>query len=209
NGELASPEIDYEINFPSISSIVKSELEYKLADKQQRERQALYLVTTGSFYGNQFSSQQGTDALVERATGIINDIFTDKDSKFQIGVDYSQGNEELATSNKVRLSLSTQLSERILFNGKVGVPVDDVGDNRVAGNFQIQVLLNEEGSLKWNIFSREAKIQFIGEDQGFEHGAGLSYSVEFNTFQELMQRVFRKKSEEKEVEETDTTKTPT
>lgn len=196
NGELSAPEIDYEITFPNVSSIVKSELDYKLADRQQRERQALYLVTTGGFYGDSFSSQQGTDVLVERATGIINDIFTDEDSKLKVGVNYSQGNDEMATSDEVGLSLSTQLSERILFNGKVGVPVGDSGDNKVAGNFEIQVLLNSDGSLKWNVFSREAKIQFIGEDQGFEHGTGLSYSVEFNTFKELTQRLFGKKTEE-------------
>lgn len=202
-GELASPQLDYEFYFPGVSSNVKSELEYKLADRQIRENQALYLVTTGSFSGDAFTSQQGTDALVQRATGMINDIFADEDSKFNITVNYSQGGNspDGVTSNQVDFGINTKISERIFFDGRVGVPVDDVGDNKVAGNFQIQVLLNDEGNFKWNIFSREAKIQFIGEEQSFEHGTGLSYSVEFNNFRELMQRLIGKREEEEKVDD--------
>lgn len=203
SGDLSSPQLDYEFNFPGVSSNVKSELDYKLADRQIRENQALYLVTTGSFSGDTFSSQQGTDALVQRATGMLNEILADDESKFNVTVNYSQGSTtpDGVTSNQVDFGINTQISERIFFDGRVGVPVDDVGDNRVAGNFQIQVLLNDEGSLKWNIFSREAKIQFIGEEQGFEHGTGLSYSVEFNNFRQLWRRFFGKEEEETTVEE--------
>ncbi|WP_339612043.1 translocation/assembly module TamB domain-containing protein, partial [uncultured Planktosalinus sp.] len=44
-GELISPEMEYSIEFPTASSIVKSELDYKLDDRQQRELQVLYLIS--------------------------------------------------------------------------------------------------------------------------------------------------------------------
>lgn len=44
-------------------------------------------------------------------------------------------------------------------------------------------------------FNRQADLQFIGEDQIFEQGGGISYSVDFNTFQELMRKLFNKKSD--------------
>jgi len=205
-GELIAPLFEYEINFPNISSIVKSELDFKLEDKQQRELQVLYLITTGSFSGDRFSVDQGTSSLVERFSGLVNDIFADQDGKFNVGIDYTQGsnNPNAETSDRFGVTLSTQISERILINGKVGVPVGGVSENTIAGDFEIQILLNEDGTFKLVFFNRETEIQFIGENQGFAQGAGISYSIDFDTFKDFTDRLFRGKIKlelESEVEE--------
>ena len=44
-----------------------------------------------------------------------------------------------------------------------------------------------------NFFNRQADLQFIGEDQIFEQGAGASYTVDFETFQELVLKLFGKR----------------
>ncbi|NNJ82639.1 MAG: hypothetical protein HKP11_10625, partial [Flavobacteriaceae bacterium] len=54
-------------------------------------------------------------------------------------------------------------------------------------------LVNEDGTLRINFFNRQADIQFIGEDQIFEQGAGVSYSVDFDTFRELVFKLFNRK----------------
>lgn len=201
-GELISPDFEYSIDFPTASSIVKSELDFKLDDRQQRELQVLYLITTGSFSGDRFTSDQGTSTLVERFSGLVNEIFADQDGRFNVGLDYTQGTRtpELETSDRVGVSLSTQISDRILIDGRVGVPVNGVTENTLAGDFQVQVLLNEEGSLRWNIFNRETQVQFIGENQGFEQGTGLSYSVDFDDFAEFRRLLFGRKKADTEEE---------
>lgn len=201
-GELISPEMDYSIEFPSASSIVKSELDYKLDDRQQRELQVLYLISTGSFSGDRFSIDQGTSTLVERFSGLVNDLFEDQDGRFSVGLDYTQGTRtrDLETSDRVGVTFSSQISDRVLIDGRVGVPVGGVSENTVAGDFQIQVLLNEEGNFKWNIFNRETQVQFIGENQGFEQGTGLSYSLEFDSFREFWRRIVGRTTTEDEEE---------
>lgn len=203
-GDLSSPNFEWEINFPNVSSIVKSELDFKLEDRQQRELQVLYLVATGSFSGSEgFSRDQGTSTLVEGVSGLVNDIFADEDGKFNVALDYRQGTRtrELETADRVGVSLSTQISERILINGRVGVPVGGVSESVLAGDLEIQLLLNEDGTLRLHFFNREAQIQFIGENQGFEQGTGITYSVDFDTFKELTNRIFRGKIEIEEAEE--------
>lgn len=205
-GELTSPDMEYLIDFPTASSIVKSELDYKLDDKQQRELQVLYLISTGSFSGDQFTIDQGTSAIAERFSGLVNEIFADKDGKFNIGLDYTPGtrSRDLETSDRVGLTFSSQISDRVLIDGRVGVPVGGIQENTVAGDFQIQILLNEQGNFKWNIFNRETQIQFIGENQGFEQGTGLSYSLDFDSFNELWRRIFsgrKEENSEKDLEE--------
>ena len=194
-GELLSPEMEYLIDFPTASSIVRSELDYKLDDRQQRELQVLYLITTGSFSSDRFTLDQGTATFVERFSGLVNEIFADQDGKFNVGLAYSPGmrTRDIETSDRVGLTFTSQVSDRVLIDGRVGVPVGGLQENKVAGDFQIQVLLNEEGNFKWNIFNRETQVQFIGENQGFEQGTGLSYSLEFDSFKEIRDRIFRKR----------------
>jgi len=203
-GELIAPEMEYIIEFPTASSIIKSELAYKLDDRQQRELQVLYLISTGSFSSDRFTLEQGTATFVERFSGLVNEIFADEDGKFNVGLNYSPGmrTRDLETSDRLGLTFSSQISDRILIDGRVGVPVGGVQDNTVAGDFQIQVLLNEEGNFKWNIFNRETQVQFIGENQGFEQGTGLSYSLEFDSFKEFSRRIFKRnaKKEEEKIE---------
>jgi hypothetical protein len=44
--------------------------------------------------------------------------------------------------------------------------------------------------MRWNLrelfFNRQTDIQFIGEIRFFEQGLGISYTVDFNTFKELV-----------------------
>jgi hypothetical protein len=195
-GEILQPDLKFNIVFPKVSSTVRSELEYKLQSQEQEQKQALFLLATGSFVNDNF---QGSNAfsgtLVDKVSGIVNELFADQDGKFRVGLDYSAGNRtpDQETSDRFGITISTQISERVLINGKVGVPVGGATDTTIAGDIEVQWLVNEDGSLRMKFFNREAELQFIGEDQTFEQGVGLSYSVDFDTFRELVYKLFNKK----------------
>lgn len=192
--EILHPILDFKINFPKVSSIVKNELEYKLQDKQQREIQALYLISSSSFAGDGVGQNAITRTLAERVNGIVADLFSDSDSKFKVLPYFEPGSRSVdqETADKLGVAISTQISERIIINGKVGVPLGGVNETAVAGDVEVQWLVNEDGSLRLNFFNRQAELQFIGEDQIFEQGAGISYSVDFDTFKELIRKIFGK-----------------
>jgi len=207
-GQIAQPDITFNVEFPNASSVVRSELEYRISDRASRELQALFLVTQGSFYSEFAIGQNAiTGNLVERASSLVNDIFADEDGKFQVGVNYVQGDRtpDQQTVDRFGLTLSTQITNRVLINGQVGVPVGGVTESIIVGDVEIEFLLNEDGSLRAKVFNRENNIQFIGEEIGFTQGIGLSYSVDFDTFKELIRKILNKEiaksSEEKEQEE--------
>lgn len=203
-GEIIQPDITFEIDFPNASSVVRSELEYRMDDRASRELQALFLVTQGSFY-SEFGLRQNaiTGTLAERASSIVNDIFADEDGKFQVGVNYVQGDRtpEQQTVDRFGLTLSTQISDRVIINGQVGVPIGGVTESIIVGDLQIDFLLNEDGSLRAKVFNRENNIQFIGEEIGFTQGIGLSYSVDFDTFKELIQKILNNENNKTDEEE--------
>lgn len=195
NGMILQPELDFEIEFPKVSTTVRSELEYKLQTKEQRQTQALFLFSTGSFQGD---TNYGSDALAstiaERVNKLVADIFSANDSKFVFLPYYEPGSRsiDLETEDQFGVRLSTQISERVLINGKVGIPVGGANESTVAGDIEVQWLVNEDGSLRMNFFNRQADLQFFGEDQIYEQGAGITYSVDFDTFKELMKILFDK-----------------
>jgi len=193
-GQIMQPDLDFQLSFPGVSSTVREELNVKLSDKEQRQLQAIYLAATGSFQGD----TQGPNiaqTIAESVNKKVRDLFTDEEAKIKfyptIGTRKASLNEQL--DYLFGVELSTKISERILINGKVAVPVGGANESTVAGDIEVQWLVNEDGSLRINFFNRQADLQFIGEDQIYEQGAGVSYSVDFDTFKELMWKLFKKK----------------
>ncbi len=201
--ELQSPGIDFNIEFPQTNSIVKSELEYRLQDPTIEETNAIFLLAQGSFVNEQtgINGQAVTGNLLQSGFGILNSALNGDNDKVNLGLSYVQGNNfaDVQSQDRLGVTVSTKLSDRLLFNGKVGVPVGAEGTTVVAGDFEIQLLLNEEGTLSAKFFSRESEIQqFVGERIGSTQGVGLSYEVDFDSFEELLAKVFRKGREQEE-----------
>ncbi|MEP2278799.1 translocation/assembly module TamB domain-containing protein [Maribacter sp.] len=204
-GQLQKPDIDFGIDFPGTNSIVKSELEYRLQDPTVEEKNAIFLLAQGTFVNSQsgINQQAITGNLVQSASSILNSILSGGNDKFNLGLSYEQGildrSADIETDDRIGVTVSTQISDRILFNGKVGVPVGASSETLVAGDFEIQVLLNEEGTLSANFFSRQSEIQaYLSDQQGSTQGAGISYEVDFNNFKELFQKILATKPEVEE-----------
>lgn len=195
NGNLSNPDPDFRIEFPTVSSVLKSEIDYKLSDKDTRQTQALALLSGGGFLSPENAANTVTGSLFERASSMFSDIFTGDDDKLKIGVNYVQGdrNPLLQTQDRVGVTMSTQISERITINGKLGVPVGGTEQSAIVGNVELQMLLNKEGSLKARMFNRENDINYIGEGIGYTQGVGITYQVDFDNVRELWRKVFSKK----------------
>lgn len=215
NGSLSNPEINFDIKFPNVNSVIKSEIDYKLADKDTREMQAMALLATGSFLTGHNASTAMYGSLFERAGSLFEDLFSDADSKFKIGMTYSQRDVSQYSENntgRVGLTLSTNITDRILINGKLGVPVGGAEENAIVGDVEVQLLLNEDGTLKARVFNRENNMYYLGEGVGYTQGAGFTYEVDFDTFKEFMQKIFydaEKRARKKEAEQQNQNQTHT
>ncbi|MBT8395281.1 MAG: translocation/assembly module TamB [Bacteroidia bacterium] len=207
-GQLEQPDPTFDLKFPNVSTAINSELQYRLDDNESRELQALSVVTSGTFVSEVNISQQAlTGNLAERASAIVNSLFSDGEGKLKVGINYQSGQRtpELQTDDRLGLTLSTQVSERILINGKVGVPIGGVSETVIAGDVQIDFLLNDKGTLTAKMFNRENSIRNFGEEIGYTQGLGLSYNVDFDTFKELLEKIFKGKTDKDKNEESSPT----
>ena len=109
-----------------------------------------------------------------------------------IGINYMKGDKNAASSllnrDRLGLSLKTEISDKILINGKIGVPVSGVEDNVVIGNVQIDFLLNPSGTMKARVFNKENQYQYFANDIGYTQGLGISYEIEYDSFKDLFKK---------------------
>ncbi len=194
-GDLEQPQPEFSFKFPNVNSTIKSELQYSLESSDDRQNQALFLISTGSF-SRGLSGLNFSGTIADRLNGIINGIFTSGDSKVNVGLNYEAGanRPDYQTGDRFGVTLQTKITDRVLINGKVGVPVGGAGatETVIAGDVEIDFLLNEDGTLTATVFNRENSIRNFGEAIGYTQGVGVSYSVDFDTFKELIQSLFKK-----------------
>ncbi|RXJ51519.1 translocation/assembly module TamB [Gelidibacter gilvus] len=195
-GQLEQPTPDFNLAFPNASSTVRSELEYRLETKESRENQALFLLATGSFASEISLGQQAYGTIADRVNSLFNDLLSSDDDKLKLGLNFQAGEQtpDYRSDDRLGLTLSTKISDRVLFNGKVGVPIGGVNETVIAGDAEIELLLNEDGTLSAKFFNRENNIRNFGEEIGYTQGVGLSYNVEFDTFRELLRIIFSGKN---------------
>jgi hypothetical protein len=194
-GELLNPLPEFELEFPNVDSSINNELQYRLNDKESIQLQAISLLATGTFQNDiNFNQQALYGNLAESAASIINNILFDENDKLKFGLNYQLGenNPEFESNDELGVTMTTKLSDDILINGKLGVPIGGVTESVIAGDFEIELKLNEDRTLTMKIFNRENTIRNLGEQIGYTQGVGISYKVEFNSFKKLVNKMLSK-----------------
>ncbi|MGQ7947464.1 translocation/assembly module TamB domain-containing protein [Flavobacterium sp. WC2509] len=195
HGDLSHPEPDFMIEFPTIKSVMKSELETELSDKDVRQTQALYLLSTGSFLSKDGSSQAVASSLYETASSMLGGIVHSTNEKFEMNFNFvSPDNRPTSqTDGRFEAIVSSKVNERITINGKIGVPFGGVHELSVVGNIDVKYRINDDGSFNLHFFNKENDINYIGQDIGYTQGVGISYEVDFDSFRELVDKMFKSK----------------
>ena len=210
-GGLFSSKQELDIQLTNVDPTIASELEFILNDNNVNEKttQFISLLAFGAFINPDKVNFDVNNTLTGTASSTISAAFSSllnsPESKFQLGVDYQQGErgndvDRLNIDNQVDLSVSTQVSDRVIINGKVGVPVGAQTQSSVVGEVKVEVLLNKEGNFRGTIFNRQNEIQYSTEEEGYTQGVGLSYQVNFNNLSGLLTKIgLKNKSKNKNI----------
>ena len=208
-GGLFSSKQDLDIQLTNVDPTIASELEFILNDNNVNEKttQFISLLAFGTFANPDKVDFNAGDTFSNTASSAVaaafSSLLNNPDGKFQLGVDYQQGDsgndiESLNIDNQVDVSVSTQVSDRVIINGKVGVPIGAQTQSSVVGEVKVEVLLNKEGNFRGIIFNRQNEIQYSTEEEGYTQGVGLSYQVNFNTLSGLLKKIGKKIKKTKE-----------
>ncbi len=194
-GDLASPEPDFNFEFPTISSVLKSEIQYKLNDKDVRQTQALYLLSASGFLSSDGVTQSDfSRSIFETATGLLGGIIKTNNDKFKVDFNVIAADRRIGkeSDGRVVANISSRINERITFNGRVGVPFGGINQTAIIGDVEIQYRVNEDGTLNLRMFNRENDVNFIGQGIVYTQGLGISYELDFDNLNEIVKKVFNK-----------------
>lgn len=193
-GDLTSPEPNFDIQFPSVSNVLKSEIQYKLDDKDVRQTQALYLLSTGSFMSpDGFNQSDLSGTFAETAASLLGGIIKSDNDLINIDLNFISADKRIGqeADGQFVANISSQINEKISINGKLGVPIGGVNESAIVGDIEILYRVNEDGSMNLRLFNKENDINYIGQGIGYTQGVGISYEVDFDTFSELVSKLFK------------------
>jgi len=204
SGELFNTQREFDIEIPNASSTVASELAFRLNSDNLNNKtvQFISLLISGSFYNESDLSVNSNTALYGTGFDILSNafdnIFNQGNNRFKLRPEYTVGErgkvDNLNIEDQLAIGLDYQLNDRIIINGKVGVPMGTSSQTTIIGEVNVEFLLNEEGTLRSSIFNRQNEIQYSEEEEGYTQGVGLSYQIDFDNSKELLQKLgLRKK----------------
>lgn len=204
SGELFNTQREFDIEIPNASSTVASELAFRLNSDNLNNKtvQFISLLISGSFYNESDLSVNSSTALYGTGFDILSNafdnIFNQGNNRFKLRPEYTVGErgkvDNLNIEDQLAIGLDYQLNDRIIINGKVGVPMGTSTQTSIIGEVNVEFLLNEEGTLRSSVFNRQNEIQYSEEEEGYTQGIGLSYQIDFDNSKELLRKLgLRKK----------------
>jgi len=199
SGDLFNSDIEFDIEIPNSSSTVASELEFKLSSNINT--QFISLLVTGSFYNEIDATIDGGAALYSTGADVLtnafDNIFNSADSKFKLKPVYTVGEnnkvDNLDISDELAFDMDYQVNDRIIINGKVGVPIGSETKASIIGEVNVEFLMNESGTFRSSVFNRQNDIQYSNEEEGYTQGVGLKYQIDFDSAGELLEMLSLKK----------------
>lgn len=197
-GTLFNSTEEFSIVIPNSSSTVATELAFVLNDNDENTtlRQFFSLLISKSFFNEDNLAANGNSAITgttsDIISGALSDIFNEEGDKFQIDLGYTSGEksdvENLNIDNQVDISLKTQINDKILIDGNLGVPVGSKTQSSVIGEVKVEFLVDDDGNLRYTVFNRQNEIQYSEEEEGYTQGVGLIYQIDFGNLKEMFSK---------------------
>jgi hypothetical protein len=207
SGELFNSQREFDIAIPNSSSTITSELEFKLNNNiNSKTIHFMSLLASGSFY-NESDLSINTSGLVygtasDLLSNAFENIFNADENRFKFKPVYTVGEKNKVDNfdiyDQLAIDLDYQLNDKVIINGKVGMPIGSKEQSSVIGEVKVEFLLNDEGTLRSSIFNRQNEIQYTEEEEGYTQGIGLTYQIDFNNGMELLKKLGLKRDKIKD-----------
>lgn len=202
---LKNPVVKFDIDFPTLETQSKSYIQSLFLSQDELNKQVFSLLVLNRFYrtdntGDYENQAQvaGVTTLTEMMSNQLSRWFSQFSNNVDIGVAYRRGDREKEmTSDELELAVSTQLlDDRITISANGNM---DVGGNKgtaeenkktnIAGDFDVEVKLNKQGTLKMKAYSHTDEKILYNSTETIQ-GVGVSYQESFDTFRELLHKYF-------------------
>ncbi len=208
-GKMMNPELNFKIDIPDLDPTTKIRVESAFNTQGKIQKQFMALLVSGSFIpDDQSGIANNTSLLYSNASELlsnqISNIFHQLGIPLDLGLEYQPG--EKGTTDIFDVAVSTQLfNNRVSINGNIGNDPYANSSKEVIGNIDVEIKLDNSGSLLLDLFSHaeDRYSTFSDAENSQRSGIGIVYQKEFNTFKSLLrgkskaQKAYEKQQREK------------
>lgn len=202
---LTNPLVKFEINFPSLETQMRSYVQGLFSSQDEVNKQMFSLLVLNKFYptdnnnannfGEQAMQSAGLTTLTEMLSSQFSRLVSQFSNNLDFGISYHVGDRQV-TSDELEVALSTQLlKDRVTLsvNGNMDIggtkTVTDNNATNIAGDFDLGVKLNRQGTLNLKAYSHMDEKIIYNKTETIQ-GVGISYQESFDTLQELLRKYF-------------------
>lgn len=192
---LKNPKLDFDVLTPDVSSQTKEALAAKLNTSQEVTKQFGSILVlnnfntseTGGFGNIDFTTagiSTGANLLLKQLGNVINTI----SDQFQINPNLISSDPNSNTGSRINTDITYNASSRWKFKTSLGIPISKStlsNDNTFAGQAELDLSKNNDGSLLLRVYSKPSNIGLgsaLNTGANQTYGTGIVYSKSFNYF---------------------------
>lgn len=198
---LTNPVVKFDINFPTLETQTRSYIQSLFSSQDEINKQMFSLLVLNRFYRTDnsnplnFGAQAGTagvTTVTEMMSSQLSRWLSQISNNFDVGLSYRVGDE--ITTDEIEVALSTQLlNDRVTLSANGNMDVGGTKNtatgkssntSNIAGDFDLDVKLNKQGTLKLKAYSHTDE-KIIYNNTETIQGVGISYQESFDTVKEL------------------------
>ncbi|MCM1163888.1 MAG: translocation/assembly module TamB [Muribaculaceae bacterium] len=202
-GDMRSPDISYDLEFPSLTSDIDRKVKSIISTEEMMSQQIIYLLALNRFYTPDYMSATHGNELVSVASstlssrlgsmlGALSDNWSIAPSINSSKGDFSDVEVDLALSSQL-------LDNRLLFNGNLGYRDKSLNNNTFIGDFDIRYLLNRRGTIQLKAYNRYNDQNYYLKSALTTQGIGIVFKRDFDNIFSFL-RPHRKKKETEHTE---------
>lgn len=204
HGQMTRPEIDYDIELPTLTSDVTRKVKSIISTDDQMSRQILYLLALNRFYTPEYtgsSSERGSELTSVASSTLssqLSNILSGMTDYLSVAPSFRSDKGDFSDM-EVDVALSSRLLDnRLLLNGNFGYRDRSTSTNssQFIGDFDIEYILTKNGNLRLKAYNHFNDRSFYFKQALTTQGIGVILRKDFDNLKTLFRGSRRKKKEE-------------
>lgn len=197
SGEVSSPEVNFDIDLPTVTSEVHRKVKSIISTDDMLNRQVIYLLALNRFYTPEYTGaeQGGEFASVASSTlsSQIQNILGSLTDKFSVAPSFKSEKSDLSDI-EVDVALSSSLFDnRLLLNGNFGYRDKSTSNTTFVGDFDLEYLLSRDGRFRLKAYNHFNDASYYLKSALTTQGIGLVFRKDFDDPFKWIKRMFRRK----------------
>lgn len=197
NGDIRQPDIDFDLEFPTLTSDTYRKVRSIVSTEDMMNRQIIYLLALNRFYTPDYmaSTTKGSELFSVASSTIssqLGNMLGKLSDNWSIAPNLRSDRGDFSDV-EVDVALSSRLlNNRLIFNGNFGYRDKSLNSNQFVGDFDIEYLLNKRGSWRLKAYNRYNDRNYYLRSAQTTQGVGIMFRRDFDSFLSFIKRSRKK-----------------